>query len=135
MSKSQGNVYYIGTLRKQGYKLDEIRFFLIYGHYRKRLNFSRKTMASAVENLKRLKRRVTAIQRQADDSALFDSSAAKETKMTFALKMDSDLDVKGAIDNLQLFLSAMDVKHLKPRAASGVIHALRDIDQVLRVIF
>ena len=135
MSKSKGNVYYIDTLRKQGYKLDEIRFFLIYGHYRKRLNFSRNTMARAVESLKELKKTIAAIQRQADDGAEFDSSAAKETKMAFADKMDSDLNVKGAIDNLQLFLSAMDVKHLKPRAASGVIHALRDVDQVLRVIF
>ena len=135
MSKSKGNVYYIDTLRKQGYKHAEIRFFLIYGHYRKRLNFSRKSMARAVEKLKELKRTIAAIKRQADDSADFDSSAAKEMKMTFADKMDSDLDVKGAIDNLQLFLSAMDVKHPKPRAASGAIHALRDIDQVLQVIF
>jgi cysteinyl-tRNA synthetase len=135
MSKSKGNVYYIGTLRKQGYKHAEIRFFLIYGHYRKRLNFSRNTIARAVESLKGLKKTIAAIQRQADDGAEFDSSAAKETKMAFADKMDSDLDVKGAIDNLQLFLSAMDAKHLKPRAASGVIHSLREIDQVLRVIF
>jgi cysteinyl-tRNA synthetase len=135
MSKSKGNVYYIDTLRKQGYKHAEIRFFLIYGHYRKRLNFSRKTMARAVERLKGLKRTIDAIKRQAHDGPHFDRSAAKETKMTFVDRMDSDLDVKGAIDNLQLFLSAMDVKHLKPRAASGVIHALRDIDQVLRVIF
>ena len=92
-------------------------------------------MGRAAEKLRKFKQAVGAILRQADDGADFDSSAAKETKMTFADKMDSDLDVKGAIDNLQLFLSAMDVKHLKPRAASGVIHALRDIDQVLRVIF
>jgi cysteinyl-tRNA synthetase len=135
MSKSKGNAYYIDSLRKQGYSPAEIRFFLIYGHYRRRLNFSRKTMARAVENLRRLKRRLDAIQRQADDGGGFDSSAAKETKTTFTLKMDSDLDVKGAIDNLQLFLSAMGVKRLKPRAASGVIHALRDIDEVLQVIF
>ena len=135
MSKSKGNVYYIDTLRKQGYKHAEIRFFLIYGHYRKRLNFSRENMARAVESLKRLKTTIAAIQAQADDGPHFDSIAAKETKMSFADKMGSDLDVKGAIDNLQLFLSAMDVKHLKPRAASGVIHALREIDQVLEVIF
>ena len=135
MSKSKGNVYYIHTLRKQGYELDEIRFFLIYGHYRKRLTFSRKTMGRAVEKLRRFKQSVGAIQRQADAASDLDSAAAKETKMTFARKMGSDLDVKGAIDNLQLFLSAMDVKHLKPSTASGVIHALRDIDEVLQVIF
>jgi cysteinyl-tRNA synthetase len=135
MSKSKGNVYYIDTLWKQGYSHAEIRFFLIYGHYRKRLNFSHKTMARAVERLKGLKRTIAAIKRQAHDGPHFDNSAAKETKMTFVDRMDSDLDVKGAIDNLQLFLSAMDVKHLKPRAALGVIHALKDIDQVLRVIF
>lgn len=135
MSKSKGNAYYIDTLRKQGYKLDEIRFSLIYGHYRKRLNFSRKSMGRAVEKLRRFKQSVGGIQRQAAAASDLDSAAAKETKMTFARKMDSDLDVKGAIDNLQLFLSATDVKHLKPGTASGVIHALRDIDEVLQVIF
>ena len=135
MSKSKGNVYYIDTLRKQGHKLDEIRFFLMYGHYRKRLNFSHKTIGRAVETLRRFKQTVGAIQRQADPGSDLDSTAAKETKMTFARKMDSDLDVKGAIDNLQLFLSAKDLKHLKPSSASGVIHALREIDEVLQVIF
>ena len=135
MSKSKGNAYYIDTLRKQGYKLDEIRFSLIYGHYRKRLNFSRKSMGRAVEKLRRFKQSVGGIQRQAAAASDLDSAAAKETKMTFARKMDSDLDVKGAIDNVQLFLSATDVKHLKPGTASGIMHALRDIDEVLQVIF
>jgi cysteinyl-tRNA synthetase len=135
MSKSKGNVYYIDTLRKQGYKLDEIRFFLIYGHYRKRLNFSYKSMGKAAENLKRLKQAVGAILRHAEPGLQFDSAAAKETKLNFVRKMDSDLDVKGAIDNLQRFLSVMAVKHLKSNTAAGVIHALREIDEVLRVIF
>ena len=135
MSKSKGNVYYIDTLRKQGYKLDEIRFFLIYGHYRKRLNFSHKSMGKSAENLKRLKQTVGAILRHAERGLKFDSAVAKETKMKFTRKMDSDLDVKGAIDDLQQFLSAMAVKHLKSNTAAGVIHALREIDEVLRVIF
>jgi cysteinyl-tRNA synthetase len=135
MSKSKGTVYYIDTLRKQGYELDEIRFFLIYGHYRKRLNFSHKSMGRAAENLKRLKQTVSAILRYAEPGLNFDSAAAEETKRSFSRKMDRDLDVKGAIDNLQLLLSTMDVKHLKPGTASGVIRALREIDEVLQVIF
>ena len=92
-------------------------------------------MAKAAENLKRLKQTVGAILRHAEPGLKFDSAAAKETKMKFTRKMDSDLDVKGAIDDLQQFLSAITVKHLKSNTAAGVIHALREIDEVLQVIF
>jgi len=55
MSKSRGNVYYTDTLRERGYGIDEIRFFLIYGHYRKNLNYSDRTMDRAAEKLKAFK--------------------------------------------------------------------------------
>jgi hypothetical protein len=32
-------------------------------------------------------------------------------------------------------LSGLDVTHLKPATASGILHAVRDIDDVLRIIF
>ncbi|MDA8432705.1 MAG: class I tRNA ligase family protein, partial [Nitrospiraceae bacterium] len=38
MSKSKGNIYYTDTLTAKGYRAEEIRFFLIYGHYRSDLN-------------------------------------------------------------------------------------------------
>jgi cysteinyl-tRNA synthetase len=39
MSKSRGNITYIDDLQKAGYSREEIRFFLMHRHYRKKLNF------------------------------------------------------------------------------------------------
>jgi len=135
MSKSRGNVYYIDTLRKQGYDISEIRFFLIYGHYRKMLNYSVRSMNRAVEKLRRFKQVLSAIQTRAEGAVNRDRRALEKTKRIFVENMDSDLDVKGAFDGLEGFLSGLDVRHLKPAAASGILHAVRDIDDVLRVIF
>lgn len=135
MSKSKGNVYYIDTLRRQGYDIGEIRFFLIYGHYRKRLNYSLKSMNRAVEKLRRFKEMLSTIQRRADGAPDTDRKALEKTKRIFVEKMDTDLDVKGAFDGLEGYLSALDVRHLKPASASGILHAAGNIDDVLRVIF
>ncbi len=56
MSKSKGNMYYIDTLLEQGYEIQEIRFFLIYCHYRQQLNYSDENMRSVVEKLKKFRR-------------------------------------------------------------------------------
>ena len=64
MSKSRGTVYYTGDLLDQGYTAAEIRFFLIYGHYREKLSFSDKGMKSAAEKLRRLRERVREIAKE-----------------------------------------------------------------------
>jgi hypothetical protein len=49
--------------------------------------------------------------------------------------MDDDLDVKGAFDQMARILSQVDVKGLTPAKALGFIKGLKEIDEVLQVIF
>ena len=49
--------------------------------------------------------------------------------------MDDDLNVKKAFDGLNEMLSPADIRELKPAEAAGIILALREIDEVLKVIF
>jgi len=135
MSKSKGNVYYLDTLRQQGHDLTEIRFFLIYGHYRKRLNYSLKTMKRAVEKLRELKELVRALQKLADRAIDINQKALQKTRGIFAEKMNNNLDVEGAFDGLHGFLSAPENTDLNPSAAKGIVQALAKIDEVLGVIF
>jgi cysteinyl-tRNA synthetase len=69
MSKIRVKIYNTDTLLKEGYSMQEIRFFLIYGHYRERLNFSRKTMETAVNKLREFRVLVNAIAKQAGSKA------------------------------------------------------------------
>jgi cysteinyl-tRNA synthetase len=92
-------------------------------------------MNRAVEKLRRFKKMLSTIQRRAHGAPDTNRKALEKTKRIFVEKMDSDLDVKGAFDGLEAFLSALDVRHLKPTAASGILHAIRNIDDVLQIIF
>ena len=135
MSKSKGNIYYIEDLRKDGYTLDEIRFFLIDSHYRKELNYTKKKMQSAAEKLKNLKRKTKAINRKADPASKVDRKMAKRVKDGFTREMDDDLNVERAFDQLYESIEEIKVETLKPATASGLIKGLREIDEVLRVLF
>ena len=134
MSKSKGNIYYTDTLLEQGYDMSEIRFFLIYGHYREKLDYSDQNMRSAVEKLRTFREMVVKIEGRANQGADLHGSIVQRIKDTFAENMDNDLDVRGAFDGLYGVLSEIAIEELKPAEALGMMKTLRKIDDVLRVI-
>lgn len=135
MSKSKGNILYTDTLLGQGYDASEIRFFLIYGHYREKLNYSTQDMRSAVGKLRKFKEIVCKIGERAPHSGDPDGRAAQRIKETFAERMDDDLDVRGAFDGLDAVLSRLELQKLDGSETSGILKALRGIDGVLNVVF
>ncbi len=135
MSKSRGNIYYTDTLLDQGYDIREIRFFLICGHYRKKLNFSESQLRSAADRLRRFKRMVGVIEDRARQADQVNGGVALVFKKAFTESMDNDLDLQGAFDGLYGLLSRTGVSDLTPGEAAGVTKTLREIDEVLRVIF
>jgi cysteinyl-tRNA synthetase len=135
MSKSKGNIFYIDTLLEQGFELSEIRFFLLYGHYRQRLNYSHDNMRGAADKLREFREMVHNIEKRAGEAAPGGGRIVQRIKGTFVGNMDNDLDVRGAFDGLYEALSDIRVETLKRTEASGIINALREIDGVLKVIF
>ncbi|MCJ7704333.1 MAG: class I tRNA ligase family protein [Desulfobacterales bacterium] len=134
MSKSRGNIVYSETVLGEGYPVDELRFFLLYGHYRKKLNYSAETIKSAAKKLRRFKKKVAEIATRGDQTKT-DTKAENAVREIFATKMNDDLHVEDAFDALDQFFSKIDVKDLTPVVTSGYIRALKEIDQVLGVIF
>ena len=49
--------------------------------------------------------------------------------------MDNDLNVKNAFDGICSVISEIKTDDLKPAEAAGIIKTLREIDEVLKVIF
>ncbi len=135
MSKSRGNIYYTDTLLEQGYDPGEIRFFLICGHYREKLDYSDEHMRLAAEKLGKFRNVVRSIEKRANQQADLRGNVAERIKETFAEQMDSDLDVRGAFDGLHGVLSELEVDGLYSGEALGIVKTLREIDGVLRVIF
>jgi cysteinyl-tRNA synthetase len=97
MSKSKGNVYYPSDLLARGFSGDHLRFFLIYGHYRKKLNFTWEKMAEASHKLDSFRSMIGDLKEQ--KSGRSDSKIEELTSKIvsdFQDSMNADLAVKSA---------------------------------------
>jgi cysteinyl-tRNA synthetase len=135
MSKSKGNVIYTDLLLKRGYSTNEIRFFLIYGHYREKQNYTDRLMNLTATKLKTFRKLVKAIQRKTTQHPGSSDRIGKMLKRTFAEHMDNDLRVRDAFDGLFAVLSDRKSYSLTAAGAADIIKTLREIDDVLQVIF
>jgi cysteinyl-tRNA synthetase len=134
MSKSKGNIFYTDTLLAKGYSPAEVRFFLIYGHYRERLDFLDETMEVTSGRLREFRKRVHVIANAAGKGRAGGVQAA-QIRSVFLKNMDNDLDVKAAFDDLHRLLSRIKIRELRPGDARTIVLALKEMDQVLKVIF
>jgi cysteinyl-tRNA synthetase len=135
MSKSKGNIIYTDTLMEQGYDPAEIRFFLIYGHYREKLNYSDTEIDFTANKLKSFRSFVRKISKKAALRPYVKGKVVKNLRETFAGSMDDDLNVREAFDGLYKILSGVSVDELTPGEASGIVTTMKGIDGVLKVIF
>jgi len=135
MSKSVGNILYTDSLTERGYDVAEIRFFLLYGHYRTRLNYTDQKMEAAAEKLAILKNHIASIQEAAGDNDVSSHQWAARIEEAFALHMENDLDVKGAVDAVESLLSVARVSNLTTATGRAILDALRAVDSVLQVLF
>ncbi len=135
MSKSKGNIYYTDTVLAQGYRAAELRFFLIYNHYRSRINYTDGLMRSHAEKLRSLRSMVKALRGRAGKETADDGAKARKLREAFTAGMDNDLDVKAAFDGLYAALQETSPAETEKKEAAGIINALEKIDGVLGVIF
>ena len=138
MSKSKGNVYYPSDLLAKGLNASQLRFFLIYSPYRKKLNFTFDKFVKTTQKLNSFKKMVSELQ----NTKPFNQTEKQEgliSKITsdFESYINNDLDVKSAFDYLtetilklhaiRTSLSSKDIKKL--------LIALEKVDSVLQCIF
>lgn len=149
MSKSLGNIVYTDDVLKKGYSLRELRFFLIYSHYRKKVNYTEKNMADAAALLKDTRAMIGRIKKAAAGGGAPGKKPASrhgagpgmagELKKAFDLGMENDLNVRAAFDGLRPVLAkaagaAADSGPGRSEAG-GVLATLEKIDRVLGVLF
>ena len=140
MSKSRGNVYYPADLLAKGFREDHVRFFLIYGRYRAKLNFTWEKLAETSRKLDAFKSMVRDLEKA--DAV---GSSGKATKLAnslvsgFEACMDDNLGVKAAFDELFRVVSALhELKKqgkLGSEDAKAAVGNLKKVDSVLQVIF
>jgi cysteinyl-tRNA synthetase len=142
MSKSRGNIIYPKDLIERGCQWQHIRFFLINGYYRKRLNFTLKKFKKACNRLHEFKDMVSTLQSfkaPARKSNLKTKKLIAKLKKDFEENMNNDLHVKDAFESLfktvSKLVSLAEKGEVSSEDAEKAVEKLRDIDQVLQVIF
>ncbi|MCW4010110.1 MAG: class I tRNA ligase family protein [Candidatus Bathyarchaeota archaeon] len=140
MSKSKGNVLYPEDLTEKGYSGEHIRFFLIYGRYRQKQNFTWENLAQTSQKLDALKQAVAALQKtETEGSTPAGKRAAERLVSVFETHMNNDLDLKSAFDAVQSAVGKLEALRQKQKLgkqdAKAAVDGLRKVDQVLQVIF
>ena len=135
MSKSKGNILYADTLLRQGYTSCDIRFFLIYSHYRSKLNYSEKRFQSTVDKLRAFQKIAKSIKQHSSKRMKSESTLSKKLQREFSDNMDRDLNVQCAFDSIYTELSQYNIEKYPPKLSAGILSTIKDIDGVLKVIF
>jgi cysteinyl-tRNA synthetase len=136
MSKSKGNVYYPDDLLAKGYRPEHVRFFLIYGCYREKLNFTFEKLAETSRKLDTLKSMVRNLQKaKAAGSSDAEKQLADGVVSGFERNMNDDLNVKAAFDSVYEAVDGLKQEKIGVEDANAVVSGLRRVDSVLQVIF
>lgn len=141
MSKSKGNVVHVEDLLDKGYSLEHIRFFLIYGHYRKKMNFTDKKFQESSKRLDSFREMIQELiaPKGVGKSKEEVQDLISQLSRNFEDRMDDDLDVKGSFDGLyETILMLLGYKKegkLSDNECKKVHKKIERIDTVLKVIF
>jgi cysteinyl-tRNA synthetase len=138
MSKSKGNVYYPGDLLAKGVSGGQLRFFLIYGPYRKKMNFTFEKLAQASEKLNSLRCMISGLEEtKSTIKTEKQDTLTSRIVSDFENHMNNNLDVKSAFDSLyETTVELYEMKQsLNSKEIKNVLNGLRRIDSVLQCIF
>jgi cysteinyl-tRNA synthetase len=140
MSKSKGNVYYPKDLTSRGYEMRHLRFFLIFGDYKRSLNFTFEKMERARQRLDKFRIMVSDLENA--DAEETDERAKKligDTLRAYEENLNRNLDVKSAFNEVFMVVSKLDKLRrrnlLSKQEARVAVTNLRTIDETLQVIF
>ena len=144
MSKTKGNILYPDDLVDRGYEHKHLRFFLIYTHYRNKLNFTNKNFkrsSALLDDFRSLVERITAPGKGGGADAGQVATAKKtidSIPTVFEQSMDDDLSAGKGFDAVFETLRSLEgglAGKVLPRAVAKELNKnLGQIDQVLGVL-
>lgn len=145
MSKSKGNVLYLEHMAERGITPREVRFLLICGHYRDKLNITDQLIDERVALIRALRADVDLLLADADvrgdtrhpDPAV--DAIIEELPVLFETAMNDDLRVADAVPALRTALRQLRTlsgdRPVPPPAAVRLRATLSAIDSVIGAIF
>lgn len=138
MSKSKGNVYSPSDLLAKGFGGQQLRFFLIYGPYRKKLNFTFSKLLKTTQKLDTFKRMIADLEKAKPTcQTIEEKMRSSKIASDFEDCLNEDLDVKSAFDKLYQKIRELHRirQTLSEKEIKNALSELRKIDNVLQCIF
>jgi cysteinyl-tRNA synthetase len=143
MSKSLGNIVYPEDLLGRGFSWEQIRFYLLSRHYRKKLNLSMDELREASLRLDTVREIVAGLLSGARPVESVNDGAsnelAGELKVSFETRMNNDLDTATAIDKVFKTVERLHSLHKAGKIGAerslAIGAQLLKIDSVLQVLF
>ena len=141
MSKSKGNFFTVRDIR-QDYSGEEIRFFLLSGHYRGPIDFSRDHMDQARASLERIvncRDDIKFMIENGNEGAITESEQSaintlKGYKEKFALAMDDDLNTADGISAIFEMVTAVNTELRGGASKAFASEALKHIKELADVL-
>ena len=139
MSKSKGNVTFVDDLLEQGFYPRHIRFFLLYGPYREKLDMRISRIEERAGHLDRVRRLAGSLfSRDTEDARATEVDLAAEMRTAFEKRMNDNLDYAGAFDAVaEHLVRAVQVDHtsgIPPRARAELNAVVTDADRIFGVL-
>lgn len=142
MSKSLHNIVYPEDLVDQGFSWEQVRFYLLSKHYRKKLHLNMDEMCKVGSRLNTVRENIVDLLSgsqpwERETESPLDELAA-ELKVSFETAMNNDLDTAAAIDSIFAAVGRLHSLHkaggiaMEQRRAIGV--QLLKIDSVLQLL-
>jgi len=135
----QGAVHTLSDLTDMGYTGREIRYWLLYGHYRKPITFSKERLKEAKRSLKRLDSCIHSLIQIKPGASLYPEldQLLYDIKHGFKTALDDDLNMSAAMasifNNVRTINKLTLENRLDPEGASKLIETFRGIDSVLKI--
>lgn len=141
MSKSKGNFFTLRDITDKGYSGREIRYVLIAGHYRTKINFTFASLDQARASLRRIDDFTRRLQEAAGSKTVGTGMAAilaKKTEDAALAALEDDLNVSGVLGTLFDLMRdvnrALDAAELGGEAVATIQALLEKLDSVLGLI-
>jgi cysteinyl-tRNA synthetase len=139
MSKSLGNTYTVPDLVARGFRPSAVRYLLLSVHYRKRLNFTWASLASAEESLRRLVDFLARTEAVTLDQR-FEAVAERvqEARTAFADALRDDLNTAAALGAMFELVKALNLAIDEGKLGRGDLPVIRqafeEFDRVLGIL-
>jgi len=142
MSKSRGNILYPGDVLDRNFKPYHLRFFLIYSHYRSRLNLTDEKLQRTVEYVDSARDLIQRLLGQTRENGVTDVRQQDADRFITGIRqefekyMNDDLSVGRAVDGVYKKLCTLNDRcfPLHQEAAQRLGGELSRIDTVLQML-